>query len=53
RRSLVMLDRFGDRAGALRLYEEFVQRLRRDLDADPSAETVAMGDALRAGRPLN
>lgn len=53
RRSLVMLDRFGDRAGALRLYEEFVQRLRRDLEADPSAETVAMGDALRAGRPLS
>lgn len=53
RRSLVMLDRLGDRAGALRLYDEFVQRLRRELDASPSTDTVSMGEALRAGRPLS
>lgn len=52
RRSLQMLDRVGDRAGALNLYEEFVKRLRKELDADPSVETRRMGDALRTGQPL-
>ncbi len=52
RRSLVMLGRLGDRAGAMRLYDEFVQRLRREYDAGPSPETLALADALRSGRPL-
>lgn len=52
RRVLTMLDRLGDRAGALRLYDEFARRLRREMEADPSPETVRLGDALRAGRPL-
>lgn len=51
RRSLVMLDRLGDRAGALQLYQEFVRRLRRELEADPSPETVRLTVALREGRP--
>lgn len=52
RRSLKMLDRVGDRAGALSLYDEFVKRLRKELELDPSAETVKMAEDLRAGRPL-
>jgi predicted ATPase/DNA-binding SARP family transcriptional activator len=31
----------GDRAGALREYEAFAQRLRRDMDVDPMPETQA------------
>ena len=52
RRSLVMLDRLGDRAGALRLFEEFVQRFRRQMEADPSEETMRLGKSLKAGRAL-
>ncbi|MFI5309924.1 MAG: BTAD domain-containing putative transcriptional regulator [Gemmatimonadales bacterium] len=47
RRALGMLDRLHDRAGALRLYEEFARRLRSDLDVEPSAETVALADRIR------
>ena len=52
RRSLQMLDRLGDRAGALAIYDEFAKRLKKDLDADPSPESVKMAESLRAGRPL-
>jgi DNA-binding SARP family transcriptional activator len=41
RRALVLLDRLGDRAGAMRLYEDFAQRLRDELSMDPSPETQA------------
>jgi serine/threonine-protein kinase len=47
RRTLLMLERIGDRAGALKLYEGFAQRVRRELDVDPSAETVALVGRLR------
>lgn len=47
RRTISMLARIGDRAGALRLYDEFADRMRRELDADPSPETTALVDALR------
>jgi serine/threonine-protein kinase len=52
RRSLVMLDRLGDRAGALRLYDQFAKRLLRDMDAEPSPETVDLAAKLREGKPL-
>lgn len=52
RRAMQMLDRLGDRAGALAIYDEFARRLRKDLDADPSAESVRMAEALRAGRSI-
>jgi DNA-binding SARP family transcriptional activator len=48
RRTISMLARLGDRAGALRLYDEFVARMRRELDAEPSPETVALAQQLRA-----
>ena len=47
RRALLMLDRVGERAGALLLYEEFTKRLREDLETEPSAETVALANGLR------
>jgi serine/threonine-protein kinase len=49
RRALTLLDRSGDRAGALRLYEEFARRLKDELDAEPSPETAALAKQLRAG----
>lgn len=52
RRALQMLDRLGDRAGALAVYDEFTRRLKKDLDADPSPETVKLAESLRAGRPI-
>ena len=47
RRTITMLARIGDHAGALRLYEEFAARMKQELDADPSPETVALVDSLR------
>src|SRR5438046_2053529 len=46
RRALAMLDRIGDRAGAVKLYEEFAARLRTDLDVEPSPETSALVKAI-------
>jgi DNA-binding SARP family transcriptional activator/TolB-like protein len=45
RRTLQLLGRIGDRAGALALYEELKDRLRSEFDATPSPET----DDLLAG----
>ena len=49
RRAVQMLARLGDRAGALRLYGDFVKRVRETLDVEPSAETVALIESLRRG----
>jgi len=49
RRAVQMLARIGDRAGALRLYNDFVKRVRETLDVEPSAETVALIESLRRG----
>jgi DNA-binding SARP family transcriptional activator len=48
RRALTMLDRLGDRAGALGVYEEFARRLRSELEAEPSAETAALVATMRS-----
>jgi tetratricopeptide (TPR) repeat protein len=48
RRLMTLQERLGDRAGALRTYDELVARLRREFDADPSAETRALAARLRA-----
>lgn len=47
RRAVQMLDRLGDCAGALRMYEEFVRRVRETLDVEPSAQTVALIASLK------
>lgn len=39
RRLIDLLARIGDRAGAVRLYEEFTQRLASQLQVDPAPET--------------
>jgi len=48
RRLIALLDRLGDRTGALRAYEDFVRRAREEFDAEPSAETQALVAAIRA-----
>ncbi|MFN2602155.1 MAG: BTAD domain-containing putative transcriptional regulator [Gemmatimonadaceae bacterium] len=47
RRFLQFLDSVGDRATAIRAYEDFATRLRADYDAEPSAETQALVRSLR------
>jgi serine/threonine-protein kinase len=42
RRAMGLLDRAGARSGALRLYDEFAQRLKADFGAEPSPETAAL-----------
>ena len=51
RRLVELMDRLGDRTGALRVHDEFTARLRADYDLEPSAETHAMMEALRS-RPV-
>ncbi len=48
RRHVSLLDRGGDRAGALRAYEEFARRLRDDLEVEPSPETQALVATVRS-----
>jgi len=48
RRLLALLDRLGDRAGAVQAFESFAARLADDLDLAPSAETVALVASVRA-----
>jgi DNA-binding SARP family transcriptional activator/tetratricopeptide (TPR) repeat protein len=50
RRLMLLQDRLGDRAGALHTYDELATRLRRDFDAEPSAETAALATKLRTAR---
>jgi DNA-binding SARP family transcriptional activator/TolB-like protein len=48
RRLVELLDRSGDRAGAVRAYEEFARKLRTELEVEPSAETVALIERIKA-----
>lgn len=47
RRQLVLLDRIGDRTGALRAYDEYARRLRLDLEAEPSPTLTKLTHAIR------
>jgi serine/threonine-protein kinase len=47
RRTMSMLDRLGDKAGALRIFRDFSHRLELELDAKPSAETRALAEKMR------
>ena len=50
RRLMAMLDRIGDRSGALRAYEHFAEGLRTEFAADPAPETQVLLAAVRQGR---
>ncbi len=47
RRVIALLDRAGDRAGAVQVYEDFAAYLKSELDVEPSSETQALVKALR------
>jgi serine/threonine-protein kinase len=51
RRTLELLLRIGDRAGAMHLYEEFAKRLKADLEIDPSVETQLLIQRLKSVQP--
>lgn len=44
---LDLMDRHGDRAGAVREFESFAARLRTELDVEPSPETTARVESIR------
>ena len=48
RQLMLLLDRTGDCTGAIRAYEEFAARLHRELELEPSPDTRALHDSLRA-----
>jgi TolB-like protein/DNA-binding SARP family transcriptional activator len=48
RHLVTLLDRLGDRAGAVDAYDEFAKRLAGDLETEPAAETQALLAAVRA-----
>jgi DNA-binding SARP family transcriptional activator/TolB-like protein len=48
RRLIAALDGSGDRAAALRVYDELEETLRREFEAEPSAETKELINAVRA-----
>ena len=47
RHLITLLDRQGDRAGAVREYDAFVSRLSEEMGVPPSAETVAVYERIR------
>jgi DNA-binding SARP family transcriptional activator/TolB-like protein len=50
RRLIAVLDRYGDRAGALRLYAEWQSRLMADYGAEPAPETRKLVRKVQAHR---
>lgn len=48
RRLITLLDAGGDRAGALRTYDELTTRLEREFEVEPAEETRALIDAVRS-----
>jgi DNA-binding SARP family transcriptional activator/tRNA A-37 threonylcarbamoyl transferase component Bud32 len=48
RELLALLDRLGDRAGAIAAYDDFARRLSAEYGAEPAAETRSLIDRIRA-----
>lgn len=48
RRLLALLDRAGDRPGAIQSYEDFARRMAQDLELEPDPETRALAQSIRA-----
>lgn len=53
RRLMQLLGRLGDRAGALRVFEEFAVRLRTEFESEPAAETRELAAHLRTSPPAS
>ena len=52
RRLIALLNRTGNRAGALEEYETFERRLAEEYDVEPSTETRALMRSVRASTPV-
>ena len=50
RRLIAALDRYGDRAGALRIFEDWQSRLRQEYGAEPAPETRKLARTVSAPR---
>ena len=48
RRLIELMDQAGDRAGALRVYDEYARRLATDYELEPGSETQRLIDRIRA-----
>ena len=48
RRLILLLERLGDRAAAVRAYEDFAWKLQGEYELEPSAETQALVERIRA-----
>lgn len=51
RRLIELLARVGDRPGALQAYDQFAKHIAAELEAEPSAETLALVKRLRENQP--
>ena len=51
RRLMTFLNTLGDRAAAIRAYDEFVSRLAEEYELEPSRETRALAEAIRHEEP--
>jgi TolB-like protein/tetratricopeptide (TPR) repeat protein len=51
-RLIGLLDRIGDRAGALATYDDFAQRLAQDYEVEPAGETQSLIQAIRNRLPI-
>ena len=47
-RLIVLLDKLGDRAGALRAFDHFARRMENEYAAEPSPETTALVESVRS-----
>lgn len=50
RRLMTLQEQLGDRAGALRTYEDLANRLEREFEAKPAAETSALAERIRTAQ---
>ena len=50
RRLMSLHQKLGDRAGALRAYEELTTRLQREFETEPAPETTALAERIRAAK---
>jgi len=50
RRLMTLQDQLGDRVGALRTYEDLTNRLEREFEAKPAAETSALAERIRTAQ---
>jgi DNA-binding SARP family transcriptional activator len=53
RRMISLLQRIGDRAAAIRVYQDFMRRLKMDYGLEPSPESRTLIAAVRSESPLN